>query len=743
MAYQVIARKWRPQTFADVVGQQHIIKTLQSELLQERMAHAYLFVGPRGIGKTTIARIFAKAMNCQNAPVAEPCCECQLCKAITEGNSLDLIEIDGASNNSVEDIRKLREEILYSPVSNKFKVYIIDEVHMLSTSAWNALLKTIEEPPPHAKFLFATTEAHKVLPTVVSRCQRFDLQRITFSLISEQLKKIATSENISIADDAIDVIARAADGGMRDAQSLLDQIRSFASAEQGDITAEQVLTLFGLTGTAEIERLIIAILQNDKSGLIYGIHQLAGQGKNLEKFFEDILFFLRGIQICLIIDDPESILETGDDIIQLYKRAGAMSDANTIQKLLEYLAPVGRSLHDALNKQVFLETILLKGMRIAHAVEIESLITRLNQLRGEDLKALDQIPSMAPVQQSTTEPAPAAALEEKSVQPTEPLQEPAATHIQQTPPKTPPVVPEIIAPVMPEKPIETSTEAVVQPMALQQTDPITPVSEVSTQPTAPPQIPFSPESSQLSSPDDALKKNDESNPVSSEPQQTENSDHPPLLLTPKTPAEIDASTSQAAPLMPEPIYNTQKEEPPAVADQLPDEPEFNPQSQPTSLQPPDESTEKNHEKAVVVLENPKPDPQLLDVKTLSPEAIWHSLILEMDHCRQPMLKAYMQNGKPESLIGGTLTVIYDEDSESFYVTELQKEKHLLELRLKKITGFDGAALNIISKKGVASPHETIHQRVEDMAEVRNRAENNQFIKDTIDLFNGEILDVRG
>ena len=188
MDYQVIARKWRPKTFADVVGQEHIIKTLQNELQNDRTAHAYLFVGPRGIGKTTIARIFAKTLNCKKAPIAEPCCECDSCRAIAEGSSIDLIEIDGASNNSVEHIRKLNQEVLYSPVNSRYKIYIIDEVHMLSKSAWNALLKTIEEPPPHAKFLFATTEVHLVLKTVLSRCQRFDLKRITLRLIAGQLK---------------------------------------------------------------------------------------------------------------------------------------------------------------------------------------------------------------------------------------------------------------------------------------------------------------------------------------------------------------------------------------------------------------------------------------------------------------------------------------------------------------------------------------------------------------------------
>ena len=218
MAYQVIARKWRPQKFSEVVGQEHIVKTLKNEITLNRTAHAYLFVGPRGIGKTTIARIFAKALNCRDQKNGEPCGKCPSCISITDGSSLDVIEIDGASNNSVDNVRTLRDEVHYTPVGGKYKIYIIDEVHMLSPGAWNALLKTVEEPPSHVKFFFATTEAHRVLGTIVSRCQRFDLQRIPMKLIALNLREIADSEKIRIEDGAIAAIARAADGGMRDGQ---------------------------------------------------------------------------------------------------------------------------------------------------------------------------------------------------------------------------------------------------------------------------------------------------------------------------------------------------------------------------------------------------------------------------------------------------------------------------------------------------------------------------------------------
>src|SRR3954451_10830519 len=294
MSYQVIARKYRPQRFADVVGQEHVTQTLANAVEQNRIAHAYLFVGPRGTGKTTIARIFAKCLNCTGGPAVDFPDEDPRCREITEGRSLDVLEIDGASNRGIEEIRELRDTVKYAPATSKFKIYIIDEVHMLTKEAFNALLKTLEEPPAHVKFMFATTDPEKVLPTILSRCQRFDLRRIPAALISKHLTHIAKKEKVKIDPEALHAIARGAEGAMRDAESTLDQLISFCGDK---IEEADVLSMFGLTAQKQLLELSKAVLAGEVESALRLLNELTHQGKDLGRLVSDLLGHFRNLLI--------------------------------------------------------------------------------------------------------------------------------------------------------------------------------------------------------------------------------------------------------------------------------------------------------------------------------------------------------------------------------------------------------------------------------------------------------------
>ena len=290
--YQVLARKWRPQTFADVVGQDHVVRTLRNAIARGRIAHAYLLVGPRGTGKTSLARIFAKALNCTGGPKADFDPADPAVVAISEGSHLDVIEIDGASNNSVEQVRDLRETSRYVPALGKYKIYIIDEVHMLSTAAFNALLKTLEEPPSHVKFVFATTEVQKVLPTILSRCQRFDLKPIAQDVISGRLRAIAAAEKVKVDEAALACIARLADGGMRDAQSILDQMIAFCG---GEIAEADVLDVYGLVAEAKVAELASAVAAGDHRKIVALVDECDAAGRDLVRLLADLQALVRTV----------------------------------------------------------------------------------------------------------------------------------------------------------------------------------------------------------------------------------------------------------------------------------------------------------------------------------------------------------------------------------------------------------------------------------------------------------------
>ena len=367
--YQVIARKWRPQTFDEIVGQDHVVRTLRNAITRNRIAHAYLFVGPRGTGKTSTARIFAKALNCTGGPKADFDPNDPICQAIAEGSCLDVIEIDGASNNGVEQVRELRDTVRYAPAQGRFKVYIIDEVHMLSAQAFNALLKTLEEPPAHVKFVFATTDVQKVLPTIISRCQRFDLKPITVELIVERLQKIALAEKIKVSAAALASIARMADGGMRDAQSIFDQMISFCGA---DISEIDVLDVYGLVSAEKIAELAGALAAGDHKKLISIVDDCDENGRDLFRLLVDLQAHVR----TALLDAIASGGQSG-------ALGGTPMTTEQLTRLLDGLREGELAVKHGLTEKINFEVTLLKAVEASRARALDSLIKELSALAAQ------------------------------------------------------------------------------------------------------------------------------------------------------------------------------------------------------------------------------------------------------------------------------------------------------------------------------------------------------------------------
>ncbi len=373
MSYQVFARKYRPKTFADVLGQEHVVRTLRNAIAQDRLAHAYLFVGPRGTGKTSTARIFAKALNCPNGPSIEFDPEDELCREIAEGRCMDVLEIDGASNNGVDQVRDLRESVKYAPSRCRYKIYYIDEVHMLSTAAFNALLKTLEEPPPHVKFIFATTEANKILPTIISRCQRFDLRRIPLNIIAKHLLHIASQEGVDLDEKAAFAIGKGADGGMRDAQSMLDQLVAFCGNQ---IREQDVLDIFGFTAMQTVVQLAQSILESDTVGALQLVHETSEAGKDLGKLLSDLIQHVRTLLVSQA--DPEAGAEDLEP--EIAERVAAQCQMATTEQLLRVvdgLAEVDARMRWATNKRLHLELGVIQAVQHLNEVSLSDVIEAL------------------------------------------------------------------------------------------------------------------------------------------------------------------------------------------------------------------------------------------------------------------------------------------------------------------------------------------------------------------------------
>lgn len=368
-AYQVIARKWRPQTFEDVVGQDHVVRTLRNAIARGRIAHAYLFVGPRGTGKTSTARIFAKALNCTDGPNADFDPADPACVSIAAGSHLGVIEIDGASNNGVDQVRDLRETVQYTPAQGRFKIYIIDEVHMLSAAAFNALLKTLEEPPAHVKFVFATTEPQKVSPTIISRCQRFDLKPIPAPLIIERLARIAKAEGIQVTDTALACIARMADGGMRDAQSILDQMISFCGTS---IDEPDVLDVYGLVSAEKLAALAAALAAGDHAELVRLVDECDAAGRDLARMLADLQGHIRDALLDAIAKGGRSAL-----------LGGVPLTTEQLTRMLDVLRQGEDGVKLGLSDKINLEVTLLKAVDASRARAIDSLLKELVALGAE------------------------------------------------------------------------------------------------------------------------------------------------------------------------------------------------------------------------------------------------------------------------------------------------------------------------------------------------------------------------
>ena len=391
MSYTALYRKWRPHTFEDVKGQDHIVTTLQNQIRANRIGHAYLFCGTRGTGKTSIAKILARAVNCESPVDGSPCGQCASCKQIAAGTSLNVVEIDAASNNGVENIREIRDQVQYPPTEGRYRVYIIDEVHMLSTGAFNALLKTLEEPPSYVIFILATTEVHKIPITVLSRCQRYDFRRITVDTIAARLKELTDAEGMPVEEKALRYVAKAGDGSMRDALSLLDQCAAFHFGET--LTYEHVLDVLGAVDNSVFRELFRAVVGGQTKECILKLEEMVIQGRELTQFVVDFIWFLRNLLLLKTAEDAEDLLDMSEDNLKLLREDAKLADESTLMRYIRVFSELSNQIRFASQKRVLIELAFIKLTKPEMEQSLDSVLERLAALERQVENGIPMAPA--------------------------------------------------------------------------------------------------------------------------------------------------------------------------------------------------------------------------------------------------------------------------------------------------------------------------------------------------------------